>query len=142
MVGRFNINFRPQKKGFETIFGELEASVMEVVWMRGEASVRDVLEALNEQRTFAYTTILSTMRNLFRKGFLQRSDKNGTADIYHASYTKEELASLAVNEVVAGLMGSFSQPFIACLADLSQKKDLTETVAQLEKLVEWQNKEE
>ncbi len=140
MVGRFNINFRPHKKGFETIFGELEASVMEVVWKRGEVSVRDVFEALNEQRPLAYTTILSTMRNLFRKGFLLRSDKSGTADIYHASYAREELANLAVNEVVAGLMGSFSQSFIVCLTDMSQKKDLTETVEQLEKLVDDQNK--
>jgi predicted transcriptional regulator len=128
------LNFRPGKKGFEKIFGELEAQVMEVVWDRGDVSVRDVFEELNADRPLAYTTILSTMRNLEQKGFLQRSQQ-GTSHIYSPKYSKAELGRLAVNEVVNGLMDGFGQPFLACLVDLGKEEELKETVEHLERLL-------
>jgi predicted transcriptional regulator len=128
------LTFRPGKKGFEKILGELEAQVMEVAWNRNEVTVRDVFEELNADRRLAYTTILSTMRNLDRKGFLQRSQQ-GASHIYSPKYTKAELGRLAVNEVVDGLLDGFGQPFLACLVDMSSREDLKETVAHLEALI-------
>jgi predicted transcriptional regulator len=134
-MGRFDLIFRPNKKGFEKILGELENEIMEIVWQRGEANVRDVFEDLNQKRPLAYTTVLSTMRNLNRKGFLRRS-KSGVAHLYSASCSRDEMARLVVNEVVNGLMDDFGQPFIACLVDLDEKKDLVKITERLEKLLD------
>ena len=131
-MGWSGLRFRPHKKGFEKILGELEVQVMEVVWRRGEVSVRDVFEELDNKRSIAYTTVLSTMSNLHRKGFLHRT-KSGVAFLYTPAYSRDELARLAVDEVVTGLMDGFGQHFLACLADLHQPKELVETVARLEK---------
>ncbi len=50
-------------------FGELEAVVMDRVWDRAEVcTVRDVFDELAADRVIAYTTVLSTMDNLHRKG--------------------------------------------------------------------------
>jgi predicted transcriptional regulator len=107
---------------------------MEIVWRREEVSVREVFDELNEKRSLAYTTVLSTLRNLYRKKFLQRR-LNGTAYIYVPTYTRPELSRLAVEEIVAGLLNDFAQPFLACLADLRNNDELAEVVDQLEGLL-------
>lgn len=50
--------------------GPLEAQVMEVVWARGESNVREVAERL--PRPLAYTTVMTTLDRLFKKGLLER----------------------------------------------------------------------
>lgn len=53
--------------------GELEAVIMDRLWSRGEpATVREVLTDLRQHREIAYTTVLTVMDNLYRKGFLRR----------------------------------------------------------------------
>ncbi len=55
------------------VFGDLEAVVMDQLWaLGGSGTVREVLERLQRDRTIAYTTVLSTMDNLYRKGHLTR----------------------------------------------------------------------
>ncbi|MCG7607870.1 CopY family transcriptional regulator [Mycolicibacterium sp. (ex Dasyatis americana)] len=71
-------------------FGDLEAVVMEVLWSRAEPStVRSVHDELVTQRQIAYTTVMSTMDNLFRKGWLER-EKIGLAYSYRPVMTREE----------------------------------------------------
>lgn len=111
---------------------------MDVLWRRSEASVREVFEELSAKRTLAYTTVLSTMRNLERKGFLQRS-KSGTAHLYRPSYTREELARLTANQVLNGLLDGFGQPFLAGLTDTGHVKELSEVIERLEKLLDESN---
>jgi len=55
------------------VFGELETVVMARLWdLGGDATVREVLERIQLDREIAYTTVLSTMENLHRKGHLTR----------------------------------------------------------------------
>jgi predicted transcriptional regulator len=133
-LNKFSINFKPSGKGFEKILGKLEASIMDILWRRSEANVREVFEELSAKRPLAYTTILSTMRNLERKGFLQRS-KSGTAHLYRPAYTQVELARLTANQVLNGLLDGFGQPFLAGLTDVKQEKELSEVIERLEKLL-------
>jgi len=71
-------------------FGDLEAVVMEVLWSRTEPStVRSVHDELVAKRQIAYTTVMSTMDNLFRKGWLQR-EKVGLAYSYRPVMSREE----------------------------------------------------
>jgi predicted transcriptional regulator len=54
-------------------FGELEAVIMDRLWQRGRpALVREVLDDLREDRPLAYTTVMTVMENLYRKGWLRR----------------------------------------------------------------------
>jgi predicted transcriptional regulator len=52
----------------------LELSVMEIVWAWGESSVRDVVRRL--ERPLAYTTVMTTLDRLFKKGMLGRHKAN------------------------------------------------------------------
>jgi len=67
--------------------GELESELMEDVWHRGELSVRDVYEKLASR--LAYTTVMTTMDRLYKKGMLQRR-KVGKAFLYTAALSIQE----------------------------------------------------
>ena len=67
--------------------GALESEMMERIWRSGETSVRDV-HAEFEQR-LAYTTVMTTMDRLYKKGLLQRR-KVGKAFLYVAALTEPE----------------------------------------------------
>ncbi len=71
-------------------FGELEAVIMDLLWSRDQpATVRSVHDELVSTRQIAYTTAMSTMDNLFRKGWLLR-DKVGLAYHYRPAMSREE----------------------------------------------------
>ena len=72
-------------------FGELEAAVMDRVWDHDPytVTVREVFEEMAQQRRIAYTTVMSTMDNLYRKRWLKRQ-RDGKAYLYQASMSREE----------------------------------------------------
>ncbi|KAA0102525.1 BlaI/MecI/CopY family transcriptional regulator [Mycolicibacterium sp. P1-18] len=71
-------------------FGDLEATVMDRVWARESGvTVREVFDELAGVRQIAYTTVLSTMHNLHRKGWVRR-DREGKAYRYWPTMTREE----------------------------------------------------
>ena len=82
-------------------FGELEAVIMDRVWERGSpVTVRDVFDELLRRRVIAYTTVMSTMDNLHRKGWLAR-DKEGKAYRYTAVASREEYSAGLMREAMA-----------------------------------------
>jgi predicted transcriptional regulator len=82
-------------------FGDLEAEVMHRVWDHdGPVTVRELFEEMREQRAIAYTTVMSTMDNLHRKGWLSR-DKDGKAYRYAAVASREEYSARLMREAMA-----------------------------------------
>ncbi|HET9893592.1 MAG TPA: BlaI/MecI/CopY family transcriptional regulator [Streptosporangiaceae bacterium] len=83
-------------------FGDLEALIMAVVWShRTGVTVREVLDELRRDRDIAYTTVMSTMDNLHRKGWLART-KDGKAYRYTATASREEYSARLMAEALAG----------------------------------------
>lgn len=79
--------------------GELELAVMEALWRRAPASVKDVGQALPE-RHLAYTTIMTTLDRLHKKGLLDR-DKQGHAFLYRPRMDRATYE----RRLVAGVLG-------------------------------------
>src|SRR5271163_3444242 len=79
----------------------LELDCMNALWPRGEASVRDIQEALLPRRPRAYTTIMTILDRLAQKGIVSRR-KTGRAWVYRASLSASEARAHAVAQVVAG----------------------------------------
>ncbi|MDJ0418894.1 BlaI/MecI/CopY family transcriptional regulator [Rhodococcus opacus] len=79
-------------------FGELEAVVMERLWDReGSTTVREVFDDMAQGREIAYTTVMSTMDNLHRKGWLER-ERSGKAFRYWPTLTREEHSARLMRE--------------------------------------------
>jgi predicted transcriptional regulator len=81
-------------------FGELEAVIMDRLWAREEpATVREILIELRQQREIAYTTVLTVMDNLYRKGFLLR-EPAGRANRYGPVSTREQYGAQVMREAL------------------------------------------
>ncbi len=98
-------------------FGPLEVRLMDLAWARqGEFSVRDAAEHL---ASLAYTTVMTTLDRLFKKGYLNRRMQD-RAFFYSARYSRAELEQRQAGKLVSGLFSnSHSSPeaLISCLVD-------------------------
>lgn len=82
--------------------GPLERAVMEFVWDRdGAVTVRDVHGAVGVRRRLAYTTVMTVMDRLWRKGLLARH-RAGRAYLYEPRATRDEHTAHLVRKVLAG----------------------------------------
>ena len=97
--------------------GDLEREVMEVMWSRGEASVRAVLDTVNAngRRSRAYTTIMTVMGNLARKGLLTRR-REGRTDIYLAALSRESYADARARQEIETLVSRYGDVALAHFA--------------------------
>ena len=93
---------------------ELEAEVMEEVWELGEASVREVKEALNASadKERAYTTIMTIMARLDGKGLLARR-RQGKTDLYTPRYTRDQYADLRARAELDSIVDQFGDLALA-----------------------------
>jgi predicted transcriptional regulator len=83
------------------VLGELEAQVMRKVWDHpGPVTVRDIVGDLELERRIAYTTVMTVMDNLRRKGWLRRQ-QDGRAYRYEAAVSGEEYSAGVMREALA-----------------------------------------
>jgi predicted transcriptional regulator len=83
------------------MLGPLEMRVMAVLWSAGQSSVRDVVEKL--ERKLAYTTVMTTLDRLFKKGLLDRQ-KSERAFLYLPRLSSQEWERRRAGDLVAGFL--------------------------------------
>ena len=87
----------------------LELACLKVLWTHGEGNVRTVQQALANSRPLAYTTIMTVLDRLVRKGKLTRR-KVGRSFVYSPAATRDTLRRVAVRELLDGFFdGSEAQ---------------------------------
>lgn len=104
------------------VLGPLENDVMDVVWERREATVRDVHAALKRRREIAYTTVMTTMGRLAEKGFLRRAEDQ-PAYRYFPVVSREQYEKSTVKSVVDWLISHFREPAVAYFIDRVESED-------------------
>lgn len=83
-------------------FGDLEAVIMDRLWeWDNAATVREMLDDLAPERRLAYTTVMTVMDNLYRKGWLTR-EPDGKAYRYLPVSSRQEYSAELMREVLAG----------------------------------------
>lgn len=120
MIGLFK---RKGSKRGEAVLGELELRVMEILWAQGESNVRAVVDVLD--RPLAYTTIMTTLDRLFKKGLLNRR-KHDRAFFYWPLFTREEWQQKRAGEWISGFLAgpqASSEALISYLVDAVEKHD-------------------
>src|ERR1700758_3384079 len=82
-------------------FGELEAVIMDRLWERGRpVLVREMVDDLREDRALAYTTVMTVMDNLYRKGWLRR-ERDGRAWRYEPTGSRAGYTPALMNDALA-----------------------------------------
>jgi BlaI family transcriptional regulator, penicillinase repressor len=105
-----------------------ELTIMEVVWADGSATVRQVYEALRTRRRVAYTTVLTMMNVLERKGHL-RKRAEGRSFVYQPTKPRARVMRAMVRDFLDRVFGGSAEPLLTHLVE-----DRRLTPAQLEAL--------
>src|SRR5450755_1364421 len=134
---RRNVNQNPA--GLSGL-GPLEVAVMEILWDRGESNVHQVVLSL--ERRLAYTTVMTTLDRLYKKGLLDRR-KSERAYIYSPGRSRQEWEHKVAADFVAGYLVR-PQPagelLISCLVDAVGQRD-EKLLDDLEKKIRMKRKE-
>lgn len=128
-----SLGFRPNGSGLTKVLGELEAEIMELMWSRDQATVRDIHDTLALRRAIAYTTVMTTMSRLFDKGILRRRPQ-ANHYLYSPALTRDEFTRRVAGSVIDGLLEDFSRPALAHLVDRIGEAD-EERLRELEELI-------
>lgn len=115
-----------------TGIGSLEADILAIVWELDRTTVRDVYETLRERRQIAYTTVMTVMNNLVKKGLLAQ-DKTNIAYVYTPAIPGREVAHIVLDSVVDRLLLGQNNVAVSHLLGLDGEL----TPAQLEELRGW-----
>jgi BlaI family transcriptional regulator, penicillinase repressor len=132
--------FRRPREVVAPALGALEREVLECLWRRGEASVRDVHAAFGE--TNAYTTLMTTLDRLYRKGLLTRR-KEGRAFRYAPRFTREEFERGIREDLLEGLLGQNAEgvePMLSYIVERVGERDRA-LLDRLDQLVKEKRKE-
>jgi len=87
---------------------------MKIVWERGHVTVRDVYEALLEQRKVAYTTVMTMMKILEQKKYLKKSQAD-RAHVYRPTQAKGKVIGAMVREFVNRVFNGSAEPLLVHL---------------------------
>jgi predicted transcriptional regulator len=126
---------RAEQDPLASALGSLERECMAVVWSGGSFVVRDVQARL--ERPAAYTTVMTTLDRLFKKGFVTRT-RHGRAFAYTAARSRAQVEAALAAGVLTGLLSSGSGaalPILSNLVDAVSAEDggldLLDTLEQL-----------
>ena len=110
---------------------DLEADVMQVVWQKGQVTVRDVYETLRSTRDLAYTTIMTVLSTLAKKGIVEYFQE-GRAYIYRPKISQKEAAQRSVTKVLQKFFDGSPRALVAHLIDADAiSQDEFESLRQL-----------
>lgn len=113
--------------------GQLQQSVMDEVWRMGRATVADVHASLSLRRKIAYTTVLTTMRNLERRGMLTHQAV-GKAFLYQPVMARDQYTGGALQGFVERVFGGQPEQLLCHL--LGTERLTSADLERLKKMVQ------
>ncbi len=116
---------------------KLESRILELLWDRGNASIREIQESFPDPRP-AYTTIQTTVYRMETKGTVRRMRKVSNAHIFEPLVERDVARHRLLDEILS-LFGGRAQPMMAQLAEAG--KLTRDDIRELEKVVDKLEKE-
>ena len=112
---------------------ESELEILQVLWQKGNATVREVHEALSDLKDAGYTTTLKLMQIMHEKGLVTRDDSNKT-HIYQPNVSKDKTQQHIVGKMVNSLFeGSASQLMMQAFGN---KKPSVKEIEEIQQLLD------
>jgi predicted transcriptional regulator len=115
-----------------------ELEILSVLWEKGEATVREVFEVINQQKKTSYTTILKFMQIMHEKGLVKRNE-NSRAHIYRAKIKQTETGKQMLDEVMNKVFGGSALKLVQQV--LENETTSAEEMSQVRKMIEQAEKE-
>lgn len=96
--------------------GPLENDVMEVVWRKKSVTVKDVVEELKTRHKLAYTTVLTILSRLWKKGVLERS-KTGKSFTYTPKVDRQQTVQSIIRSTLHSMVDKYGDEAISAFID-------------------------
>ena len=114
---------------------KLEYRIMEVLWVKGDSSIREIQESFPAKRRPAYTTIQTTVYRMEGKGVVRRARKVGNFHIFAAAVSRDAAQRRLIDDLLS-IFGGRSQPVMAHLIESGKLslEDVKEAESALRKL--------
>lgn len=96
--------------------GPLEQQVMNIIWRRQTVTVREVLTELEKHRQIAYTTVMTIMSRLVKKGYLSQS-KKGKSNIFSIQRNQQQTLQSLVRQTIHSFIDRFGEEAVATFLD-------------------------
>jgi predicted transcriptional regulator len=128
----------PKKKHSEIRLGRLETRIMNVVWDRGSATVREVKDALWKSKKLAYSTVLTMMRKLEEKGYLLHDVRDRTY-VYRATIDQQDVRRNLLADLVNHLFDGSPSLLVNILLQQDNINDAE--VSEIKKLIRMREKQ-
>jgi BlaI family penicillinase repressor len=116
----------------------LEFQIMEVLWTKGECSIRDIVDMLPGKRRPAYTTIQTTVYRIEGKNIVRRVKKVGNFHVFAPAISREAVQRRLIDDILAFFGGS-GQPLMARLIETGKLS--LDDVKEAEQLLRSRSKE-
>jgi len=91
---------------------DAELSILRVLWRQGEGTVRQVFEALSQEREVGYTTVLKLMQIMTEKGLVERDESERT-HVYLARLTREQTQQQLVGDLLDKAFGGSASQLVS-----------------------------
>ncbi len=111
-----------RKSGSREIPPPLELHCLRMLWVLGEANVSQIRTSLAPDRNLAYTTVMTLMDRLAKKGAVERR-KQGRSFVYAPVLSRETLRRAAVKELVDSFFGGSEEELIAYLVSPQEPEE-------------------
>lgn len=109
---------------------ESELEILQIIWEKGQCSVRDVHDVLEKTKDAGYTTTLKLMQIMHDKGLVER-DTSAKTHLYKAVITREQAQNTAVNKILSTVFnGSSSQLIMQVLSNQQSSKEELDMIKQ------------
>jgi len=112
---------------------ESELEILQILWKKGNASVREVHEELLQTKEAGYTTTLKLMQIMHEKGLVKRDDSIKT-HIYQAAVSKEKTQKHLLNKMIDSLFGGSSGELV--MQALGNHKASAEELEEIQKILD------
>ncbi|MGD0741444.1 MAG: BlaI/MecI/CopY family transcriptional regulator [Terracidiphilus sp.] len=93
---------------------EAELRLMKILWRRGESAVTDLVSALPEDEPLAYNSVLTTIRILEQKGYVEHRQE-GRAFVYRPAIAEDEASRSEVRNVLGRFFGNSREQLVLSL---------------------------
>lgn len=114
--------FSTRNKGLHQVLGHLEEDLLNYLWESGEATGRQIFDAVSQRRRSAYHTILTVLNRMSRKGLLSKKKQAG---VFHfsAALSREEFELLACQQAIKGALSISRSNAISAIVNLLSQDD-------------------
>ncbi len=116
---------------------ESELEILQIIWFKKEATVREVHDILAKKKTVGYTTTLKLMQIMFEKGLLTRNTET-KSHLYEATVSQDKTQKLLLNKVIDSLFLGSSVDLV--MQALGNKKTTKKELDQIRKYLKQLDK--